>query len=183
MRTILCNAFCRCTCFSLFLSFFCMVFDSYILFTLFLSFFFVCFFTFFLFFFNLLFLPTFHSPIVVFMFIYLFLIWTFHSGKSSFWSPSMICISLKQCFILKSSDGCLSLHSEHSWHLSQVVGVGPLEHVIKEPLLFISVAYIAFQLTYVHITVHSIHMPQDGFEPPLAERNNLLNKKVDARTN
>ena len=35
--------------------------------------FFVCFsFSFFLFFFNLLFLPTFHSPIIVFMFIYLF---------------------------------------------------------------------------------------------------------------
>ena len=52
--------------------------------------FFVCFsFSFFLFFFNLLFLPIFHSPIVVFMFIYLFLIWTSHSGKSSFLSPSM----------------------------------------------------------------------------------------------
>ena len=39
--------------------------------------------------------------------------WTSHSGKSSFWSPSMICISYFNITILQSWVGCLSLHSGH----------------------------------------------------------------------
>ena len=59
---------------------------------------------------------------------------------------------------------------------------------VIEPLLYISVAYIAFLWAYIptynsskHIQrVHygTLYMPQVGFNPPLALDQNLLNEKL-----
>ena len=65
------------------------------------------------------------APIIIFL-----LMWTSRSGKSSFWSPSLICISYLQYYNLEV--GCLSLYSGHfPTSFSQVVGVGMFDQVLS----------------------------------------------------